>query len=139
MADNAATMGGLQGRRVLVVEDDYFIASDIDQCLTNLGCEVVGPYPTVEDAVSSLETRAPDAAVLDVNVAGQAVYPLARTLIRRRIPTLFVTGYDEASISPRFRAVPRLTKPLMARELQKAMASLVAQVPPAPAPGRGER
>ncbi len=112
--------------RVLVVEDDYFIASDVRESLQDMGCDVVGPYPTIEEAAAAVEREALDAAVLDVNLSGDAVYPLARQLIGRRVPLLFVTGYSPDIISRKFDAVPRLTKPIMPRQLQKAVARLIA-------------
>lgn len=112
--------------RILVVEDDYFIASDVRESLQDMGCDVVGPYPTIEEAAAVVEREALDAAVLDVNLSGNAVYPLARQLIGRRVPLLFVTGYSPDIISRKFDAVPRLTKPIMPRQLQKAVARLIA-------------
>lgn len=112
--------------RVLVVEDDYFIANDVCETLADMGYDVIGPYPTMEEAALALEREAVDAAVLDVNLSGNAVYPLAHQLMGRRVPLLFVTGYSPDIISRQFDAVPRLTKPIMPRQLQKAVAGLIA-------------
>jgi DNA-binding response OmpR family regulator len=112
--------------RVLVVEDDYFIASDVRDSLEEMGCDVVGPYATIEEATAAMESESLDAAVLDVNLSGDAVYPLAGKLMGRRVPLLFVTGYSPEIISQKFAAVPRLTKPIMPRQLQKAVALLIA-------------
>lgn len=118
--------------RVLVVEDDYFIASDVRESLEDMGWNVIGPYPTIEEAAAATEREALDAAVLDVNLSGDAVYPLAHQLMGRRVPLLFVTGYSPDIISRKFDAVPRLTKPIMPRQLQKAVARLIAD-------GHGDR
>jgi CheY-like chemotaxis protein len=112
--------------RVLVVEDDYFIATDVRDSLEQMGCDVVGPFATIEEAAAAIESQSLDAAVLDVNLSGDAVYPLAHKLIGRRIPLLFVTGYSPENISRQFAAVPRLTKPIMQRQLQRAVARLIA-------------
>jgi CheY-like chemotaxis protein len=112
--------------RVLVVEDDYFIANDVCETLADMGCDVVGPYATIEEATAAVESESVDAAVLDVNLSGAPVYPLASKLLGRRVPLLFVTGYSPEIISQKFAAVPRLTKPILPRQLQKAVARLIA-------------
>lgn len=128
MADDIETKAA-QGR-VLVVEDDYFIANDVCDSLATMGCNVVGPFPSVEAATAAVESEPLDAAVLDVNLAGDAVYPLARKLIRRRVPLLFVTGYSSERISKKFAAVPRLTKPILPGQLQTAVARLIGDRQP---------
>lgn len=115
----------LQGCSVLLVEDDYFIASDMRDSLEDIGCNVMGPFPSVDEPLGAIETHTPDAAILDVNLSGDAVYPLASALRDRNIPILFVTGYDPKSIHQQYQSVPRLMKPINARKLQKAVRSLV--------------
>lgn len=117
----------MSGRRVLVVEDDYFIANEIQAWLTDIGCEVFGPFCDLREPVDMAHMQPLDAAVLDVNLSGQTVYPLASKLLYRHVPVLFVTGYGTESISPQFRAIPRLTKPIFARQLQQAVFDLVCQ------------
>jgi two-component SAPR family response regulator len=117
--------GDLQGYSVLLVEDDYFIASDMRDSLEDLGCHVMGPFASVEEPLGALETRTPDAAILDVNLSGDAVYPLASALRDRKVPMLFVTGYDPKSIHDQYRSVPRLMKPINGRQLQKAVMGLI--------------
>jgi DNA-binding response OmpR family regulator len=124
MADETGTKAA-QGR-VLVVEDDYFIANEVCDSLATMGCNVVGPFPTIAEASAAVESENLDAAVLDVNLAGDAVYPLARRLLRRRVPLLFVTGYSADLISKKFDAIPRLTKPILPGQLQTAVARLIA-------------
>src|SRR3712207_8803154 len=74
------TAPDLTGRRILVVEDEYFIADDIARALTGLGAEIVGPAPDVESAAALLSQRPVDWAVLDINLQGEMVYPVAEAL-----------------------------------------------------------
>ena len=83
----------LQGIKVLVVEDEYLVASLIENMLQFAGCVVCGPIPRLAPALEAADTEACDVAVLDINLAGQWVYPVAETLARRNVPFVFVTGY----------------------------------------------
>lgn len=95
--DDAQLPGRLEGRRVLIVEDEPLVALDVEETLRGLGCEVVGPTATLGEALRLLEEEAPrlDAAVLDVNLGGHAAFPVADALVRRGVPVLFATGYSE--------------------------------------------
>ena len=105
----------VSGRRVLVVEDEYFLADELNRVLQAAGVTVLGPVPTVEAALGLLELGAPDAAVLDVNLGGETVYPVADALTGHRVPFLFVTGYDQEALPARHAAVHRLEKPVEPR------------------------
>jgi PAS domain S-box-containing protein len=87
----------LAGRRVLLVEDEPLVAMDAETTLRALGCEVAGPASTLPEALRLAEAEAPrlDAAVLDVNLGGQAAFPVADLLVRRGVPVVFATGYSE--------------------------------------------
>lgn len=116
----------LTGRRVLVVEDEYFIADEIRQGLVDLGAEVVGPFPNFHDAVAVVRSgRQIDVALLDINVRSEMVFPLARTLQSRDVPVVFTTGYDRSSLGPEFQDAVLWQKPL---NLSTALPSLVAMV-----------
>jgi CheY-like chemotaxis protein len=107
-----AVTTGLEGRRVLVIEDEYFIADDISRALTKLGAEVVGPAPDLAHATAFLSSgERIDSAVLDINLHGELVYPVADALRARGIPFLFATGYDQTSIPAGYEDVPRWEKP----------------------------
>lgn len=100
-------------KRVLVAEDEYLLAVDLVQMLTRRGAHVLGPFPTVAAASACLDRATlPDLAVLDVNLRGEMVFPVADRLIARGVPVLFVTGYDTAVLPPDYAAVPRLEKPV---------------------------
>jgi DNA-binding response OmpR family regulator len=102
---------GLNGLRVLVVEDTLFIADLIVDELAEIGCTVVGPVPRVDQALALAERETLDGALLDVNLAGEFCFPVARALAARNVPFAFLTGYGDVGLPPEFRAVPRLTKP----------------------------
>ena len=116
----------LAGRRVLVVEDEYFIAEDLDSSLKAAGAVVLGPVPSVEAALAMLNCEpAPDTAVLDVNLGGEMAHPVADALISRGVPFLFTTGYDPSSLLERHLSVGRLEKPVetsrILRELERLL------------------
>jgi CheY-like chemotaxis protein len=114
----------IQGRRILIVEDEPLVAMMMTQLIKDLHGSVVGPYATIRDAAASLET-APDAALLDVNIGNDLAYPIAEELDRLGVPVVFVTGYQASSIDPRFAAAPVLTKPIEPDELAGALASVL--------------
>lgn len=99
------------GLRVLVVEDQYIIAAEISRLLTPLGVEVVGPFPGVAQAMRATASEI-DVALLDVNVQGTAIYPVADELMRKGVPYAFVTAY-EATVLPRiYQSIRRIEKPV---------------------------
>ena len=113
----------LQGRRVLVVEDDYIMAEDLKAELEGIGAEVIGPVADLAGALDLLASGPlPDAAVLDINLGGEMVFPLADTLRDRGVPFVFATGYDEWSIPEAYAHLPRLEKPLDMRQVAQALA-----------------
>lgn len=112
----------LSGRRVLVVEDEYFLADDIVRALQDLGARIVGPFGGLREATDVVDGDvAIDAAVVDINLRNEMVFSLARVLRARNIPFVFTTGYDRSSIETEFQDVHLWEKPLnvnaMAREL----------------------
>jgi CheY-like chemotaxis protein len=119
----------LTGRRVLVVEDEYFVADDICQALKTLGADVVGPVASREQAFDVFASRTHiDVAILDINLRGDSVYPFADALRERGVPFVFATGYDEASLPPHYRDIPRWEKPFDPRALVQALTALPSAV-----------
>lgn len=103
----------LSGRRVLIVEDDYFLAEDLKAELESKGAEVVGPAGRVSDALALLaNAQRLDGAVLDVNLGGETAYPIADALRAKKIPFVFVTGYDASFIPAAYADVTRCEKPV---------------------------
>jgi CheY-like chemotaxis protein len=102
----------LAGRKVLVVEDEFFVAEDLSELLRSAGAEIVGPVSTLPAALQLVERSiAPDAAILDINLAGEPVYALAEELERRGVPMMFLTGYAAENIPDRFSAIHCCEKP----------------------------
>ncbi|MBO1073475.1 PAS domain-containing protein [Roseomonas marmotae] len=117
----------LAGRRVLVVEDEALIAAEIGAVLRSAGCCVLGPAATVEQAMRLAETSAIDLAVLDVNLGGQASFPVADLLARRGVPVVFATGYgDLPDWRPPAGPSMMLHKPLRQGELEAALSRMLA-------------
>ncbi|WP_225248193.1 response regulator [Mesorhizobium sp. J8] len=103
----------MSGLNVLVVEDVFMLAQDLADQLTGAGCAVVGPAPTIQQALDNIDGIALDGAVLDVNLRGERSFPLADHLARGGVPFVFLTGYDSVTVFPdRFRDTPKLTKPV---------------------------
>ena len=102
----------LQGRRVLVVEDDFMIADELQHMLESLGSHVVGPASTVADALQLISDCLVELAVLDVNLGGEKAYPIADVLRVRGIPFVFATGYDRSALPSEYADAPRCEKPI---------------------------
>lgn len=109
-------------RRILVVEDEYVVADDLRQSLEDMGAEVLGPVPSVRQALDLLAAGPPpDGAVLDVNLVGGLVFPLADVLAGRGIPFILATGYDASVIPAAYAGVPRCEKPYDARRCLRGL------------------
>lgn len=120
--------GLLAGKRVLVVEDEYFIASDLRRQLAREGAEIVGPVGNLAAGLTLAEQPL-DAAVLDVNLADTMSYPIADCLKAREVPFLFLTGYDGWSLPDTHRDAPRMAKPYAAGSVVRMVSDLIAAVP----------
>ena len=112
----------LTGYRVLVVEDEYFIADDLRIALEWFGAEVAGPVGRLAQAVALLDTDPSiHLAVLDIDLHGQQAYGLAETLRERGVPFVFATGYGAEAIPAAYAAVPRWEKPCLYEILLAAL------------------
>src|SRR5438477_10424078 len=96
------------GPRVLVVEDEYLVASMLEEVLVEAGFVVVGPVPRLPEAVVAAGKLEIDVALLDVNLAGQRVFPVAEALERRAIPFIFMTGYGSHTLPPQYKDRPSI-------------------------------
>ncbi|HEV7346480.1 MAG TPA: hypothetical protein VGN60_12700 [Devosia sp.] len=115
MAAQEAT--DLNGKRIVVVEDDFLLAADICRDLRELGATVLGPAPTPFYAAQLIGRRRIDAAVLDVRLHGTTVFEVADMLKEQGIPMVFATAYDREALPPRFRESCLLEKPLDRKKL----------------------
>ncbi len=112
----------IAGRRVLVVEDDLLVAQSIASHLQAMGCEVIGPVATSDDACALVKSRPIDAAILDVNLSAGTSAPIARALAGRRTPFVFVTGYSSLKALPdELRGRRVLCKPVDREMLSRAL------------------
>lgn len=103
--------GDLSGRRILIVEDEFLTAQQLETFIHDVGGEVVGPVPSVDDALPLVRANGLDCALLDVNLRGRMVTPVAEALKARGIPFVLVTAYGrEALQQPAFRDAPLVTK-----------------------------
>jgi PAS domain S-box-containing protein len=109
----------LSGNRVMIVEDEALVAMVVSESLAALGCSVVGPFSRCADAIAAMDLGDVDAAILDVNLGGEMIYPLADVLARRGVPFIFVTGYGAESIDTRFTHIPVIQKPVERHVLQR--------------------
>ncbi|HEX3710906.1 MAG TPA: response regulator [Pseudolabrys sp.] len=116
-----------QKPRVLVVEDEYLIRMLLEDMLDELGYEVVGAVGSIAEASTLATSGEFDAAILDVNLDGEEIYPVADILAARKTPFVFVTGYGEQSLPERYRGRPTLQKPFQADQLKSTLGILVAQ------------
>ena len=113
------------GRRVLVVDDEFLVALTAADALESVGCEVVGPATQLAAALQLAHSEVLDAAVLDINITGETIWPVASELQDRGVPFLFLSALIPLMKFPaRFAAAPRLDKPLVP---QRLLAHLSAQ------------
>lgn len=117
----------LAGLRVLVVEDDYFIADEICTTLRNSGAEVLGPSPDLEHGLHMAKSERIDCAVLDINLHGDLAFSLASELRMRGTPSIFATGYDQSVLPGAFSDSVRLEKPVNLSELLRAVQSVCSR------------
>ena len=116
----------LMGKRILTVEDEYMLAQELALFLEQHGATVIGPVGTVKAALGLAIREALDAAVLDINLRNELVYPVADTLIERSVPIVFVTGYDELLLQRSYINLPRCPKPLDKEALLRVLMREIA-------------
>jgi len=129
-ANSSRSGAPLSGRRIIVVEYEYFLADDISRALRLHGAEVAGPVGELDDALPVLNGgRALDGAVLDVNIRSEMIFPIAHALRTRHVPFVFTTGYDKVSIAPEFRDVMLWEKPIDLTAMVRGLIELMGDRP----------
>lgn len=118
----------LAGLRVLVVEDEMMVSMLIEDMLTDLGCSVIGPASRLDEAIELAKASDLDCAVLDVNLGGQPIFPLADLLRERGRPFAFATGYGDAGLRDVDKGTPVLQKPFREGDLARVLGELRAKV-----------
>lgn len=121
----SAARQALSGRRVLVVEDEFYIADDLERAVHAHGGEVVGPVASCDEALDLIHCERIDVAIVDINLQGTLAYPLVDELTRREVPVLFAIGYCSDQIPPRYRHLPRWVKPYLSDTIAAALKELV--------------
>jgi PAS domain S-box-containing protein len=119
----------LTGVRVLLVEDESVLAIQLEQVLNSLGSSVIGPFNNLTQALQAAQRETIDVAILDTNLNGEMVYPLAEELLARGVLVLFLTGYDASDLPERFRVIPRVAKPFAEIEIIKQIEAIMIAAP----------
>lgn len=109
------------GKRVLVVEDELLVAMGLEMVLADAGCRVVGPIGRIDEALAAAVSEDVDLALLDVNLRGDPVYPVADALSARGIPFVFLTGYGRETLPAHYANGRMLSKPFEATALLAAV------------------
>jgi CheY-like chemotaxis protein len=118
----------LRDRRILVVEDEYLIAMNLQDGLENAGSVVLGPVPSVEKAIKKIESEPHiDSAVLDVNLGGVLAFPVADMLVARRTPFVFTSGYEDDALRTRYSGVKNCPKPYLFQAIEEALVEAMSR------------
>jgi CheY-like chemotaxis protein len=121
------TMSGeLNGRRILVIEDSPVVAPFTVDILAELGCTVVGPAPNMAVAREMVDAGGFDAALLDVHIRGERVFPLCELLAARNVPFVLTSGYADWHMPEKWDDRPRLQKPYTVDQVAEALGGLLA-------------
>ena len=107
----------LLGARILVVEDEYYLAADLSRALSDAGAEVIGPIGSLQEAQATVSCGRFDCAVVDMNLRGSVAHSIAERLGERGVPFLITTGYDRASLPESLQHAPRVEKPFTLDEV----------------------
>lgn len=114
--------------RILVVEDDALIAMEVVQLVREMGHEVIGPAASLEAAANHLESGPVDAAILDVKVRDELIFPIADQMAERSIPVLFATGHGRDVLPPRFSNALSVRKPFAKADFVESLQGLLRRV-----------
>jgi CheY-like chemotaxis protein len=121
MASSQQPSCGTPRPRVLLVEDEIMVAMLLEQDFDDFGYEIVGPVARLAKALEMAQREPLDLAILDVNLNGKDVYPVAEALDARGIPFIFCTGYGNSGLPMPYRGRPTLTKPFLRRDLMRVL------------------
>jgi CheY-like chemotaxis protein len=118
--------GLMPNARLLIVEDEYLIRLLLEDMLVELGCSIAAVASNLDDGKQAAQTAQIDLAVLDVNIDGEQVFPIADILRDRKIPFIFITGYGARGLPDQYRDSPALQKPFQARDLETALTGVLS-------------
>lgn len=117
----------LSNARILIVEDEYYLADDLARALERQGAEVVGPVGSLDEADALVGQGNFDCAILDMNLRGEMAFPIADRLESIGVPFIVASGYNSAAMPERFLALPRVEKPFNPREVIAAIPNLLGR------------
>jgi DNA-binding response OmpR family regulator len=123
------TLKHICGRRIMIVEDELMVAMLLESALLEAGCSVVGPFGHLSDAVRAAREEAMDGALMDINLAGERVFPAAEALDLRHVPFLLVSGYDEEVLPACGRHWPVCSKPFRMEHILNMLGDLLEARP----------
>lgn len=117
----------LFGRSVLVVEDEFMVAWDLESTLSAAGLKVLGPVSSVQSALDLIRQTRPDAAILDLNLRGELVTPVAQELHRLQVPFVLSTAYNHLKPSEEkaLAGVENIGKPLPSARFLEVLAEML--------------
>lgn len=119
-------MSSLTDRRILLLEDDYYLATDACEWLKDAGADVVGPASSSSQALELLALQQIDAAVLDINLGFGPEFEVARQIQHQQVPIVFATGYDASTVPDEFKHAARVEKPFRQKQLLQAVERAVS-------------
>jgi CheY-like chemotaxis protein len=122
---NAEDETGLSGRRILIVEDSPVVGPFTADLLADLGCKVVGPAPNMAAARELLESERFEAALMDIHIRGERVFPLCEMLEAKRVPFVLTSGYADWQIPEKWQDGPRLQKPYTIDQVRQALVEVL--------------
>lgn len=111
----------LSPKRILIVEDEYYLAADLAEALSGRGADVVGPVGTFDDAMAAVEAGGIDTVVLDMNLRGEMSFQVAERLDEMGVPYVIATGYSAESLPEALRGKPRIEKPFRPERVLEAL------------------
>lgn len=112
---------------VMVVEDEYLIAAGLEMALQDAGYTVLEPLSGIDQALAAIPLQDIDLALLDINLVGHCVYPVADALTARNVPFIFLSGCGDGSLPPRFSGIPLLVKPVPIERLIQSIRTVLGQ------------
>lgn len=120
-------MAKFTGSRAFVVEDETLVLFSLEDVLADLGCEVVAQAMRLDQAVATASKLGPvDVAILDVNIGGKPVFPVAEILKERGVPMVFATGYGREGLPPEWQDHAVIVKPYSLEDIERALTPLLA-------------
>ena len=125
MSEGGPSSATLAGANILVVEDEMLITMLLEDILDELGCRVVGSAVNLRQAHALVEGTPADAAILDVNLGGDPVFPIAEQLTARNIPIIFASGYGASGLPEKWQGCVTLPKPFTADQVERALRAVL--------------